>query len=163
MFTLKQVESEEDIRETRKLFDEYVDGLGVSLCFQNYDKEVAGLPGEYTPPDGRLLLASQDGQIAGCIALRKLEDGVCEMKRLFVRPEYRGDGLGRILAEKIIGEAREMGYERMRLDTLPGKMDRAIAMYRRLGFTDIERYYDNPYEDALFMELDLAERSAKTH
>ena len=158
MFTLRQVESEEDIRETRKLFEEYVDGLGVSLCFQNYDKEVAELPGQYTPPDGRLLLASQEGQIAGCIALRKLEDGVCEMKRLFVRSEYRGDGLGRILAEKIIDDAREMGYERMRLDTLPGKMDRAIAMYRRLGFKDIERYYDNPYEDALFMELHLKQR-----
>jgi ribosomal protein S18 acetylase RimI-like enzyme len=155
MFTLRQVESEEDIRETRKLFDEYVDWLGVNLCFQNYDKEVAELPGEYTPPTGRLLLALQDDQIAGCIALRKLKDGVCEMKRLFVRPAYRGDGLGRILAERIINEARETSYERMRLDTLPGKMDRAIAMYRRLGFVEIERYYDNPYEDALFMELDL--------
>lgn len=163
MFNLKQVESEEDIRETRLLFDEYVAGLGVSLCFQNYDKEVAELPGDYVPPDGRLLLASREGEIAGCIALRKLEDGICEMKRLYIRPQFRGAGLGRILVHKIIDAAREIGYERMRLDTLPGKMDRAIAMYRRLGFQDIDRYYDNPYDEALFMERDLTGRPTKTH
>jgi ribosomal protein S18 acetylase RimI-like enzyme len=165
MFNLKQVESTEEVRETRQLFDEYVTWLGVNLCFQNYDKEVAELPGAYAPPNGRLFLASRDGGVAGCIALRKLADGICEMKRLFVRPQFRGAGLGRILAERLIDEACAIGYERMRLDTLPGKMDQAIAMYRALGFRDIERYYDNPYETAAFMELDLRPgllRSAKT-
>ena len=158
MFNLRQVTSEEDIGETRQLFDEYVTWLGVNLCFQNYDKEVAELPGDYVPPDGRLFLASRDDEVEGCIALRKLEDGVCEMKRLFVRPQFRGAGLGRVLAERIIDEARTIGYQRMRLDTLPGKMDQAIAMYRTLGFRDIERYYNNPYDTAAFMEKMLDAR-----
>jgi ribosomal protein S18 acetylase RimI-like enzyme len=156
MFTLKQVESTEEIEQTRELFHEYVTWLGVNLCFQNYDKEVAELPGEYVPPTGRLYLAIEDDQTAGCIALRKLAEGICEMKRLYLRPQFRGRQLGRTLVDRVIEDARQIGYSRMRLDTLPGKMDAAIAMYRSLGFTDIERYYDNPYETAVFMELDLA-------
>jgi ribosomal protein S18 acetylase RimI-like enzyme len=117
---------------------------------------VAELPGEYVPPTGRLYLAIENGQTAGCIALRKLDDGLCEMKRLYVRPQFRGRRLGRTLVDRIIEDARQIGYRRMRLDTLPGKMDAAIAMYRSLGFKDIERYYDNPYETAAFMELDVA-------
>ncbi len=155
MFTIKQVESAEEIEQTRQLFHEYVTWLGVNLCFQNYDREVAELPGEYAPPTGRLYLASENDQAAGCIALRKLGDGVCEMKRLYVRPHVRGRRLGRTLVDRIIEDARQMGYSRMRLDTLPGKMDSAIAMYRSLGFRDIDRYYDNPYDTAAFMELDL--------
>ena len=155
MLTLKQVESVDEIEQTRQLFEEYVTWLGVNLCFQNYDKEVAELPGEYVPPTGRLYLANEDHEIAGCIALRKLDEGICEMKRLYVRPQFRGKRLGRMLVDKIIEDAREIGYSRMRLDTLLGKMDQAIAMYRSLGFKDIERYYDNPYETAAFMELDL--------
>jgi ribosomal protein S18 acetylase RimI-like enzyme len=156
MLTLKQVESVEEIEQTRQLFHEYVTWLGVNLCFQNYDKEVAELPGEYVPPTGRLYLAIEDDQTAGCIALRKLADGICEMKRLYIRPQFRGRQLGRTLVDRVIADARQIGYRRMRLDTLPGKMDAAIAMYRSLGFTDIERYYDNPYETALFMEMDLS-------
>lgn len=152
MFTLKQVESDKDIQETRALFAEYVAGLGVSLCFQNYDKEVAELPGQYVPPEGRLYLATEEGETAGCIALRKLDDGVCEMKRLYVRGQFRGKGLGKVLVDRVIEDARAIGYNYMRLDTLPGKMDQAIAMYRSLGFKEIDRYYDNPYETALFME-----------
>lgn len=155
MLKLKQVESEEDIQQTRRLFDEYVTWLGVNLCFQNYDKEVAELPGEYFPPTGRLYIATENDEVAGCIALRKLEDSICEMKRLYVRPQFRGKGLGRMLVDRIIDDAREIGYHRMRLDTLPGKMDQAIAMYQSLGFKEIERYYDNPYDTATFMELDL--------
>jgi ribosomal protein S18 acetylase RimI-like enzyme len=155
MLTLKQVESAEEIEQTRQLFQEYVTWLGVNLCFQNYDKEVAGLPGEYVPPTGRLYLANEHDETAGCIALRKLGDDICEMKRLYVRPQFRRQGLGRTLVDRIIEDARQIGYRRMRLDTLPGKMDQAIAMYRSLGFKDIERYYDNPYETAAFMELDL--------
>ncbi len=156
MFTLKQVESTEEIEQTRELFHEYVTWLGVNLCFQNYDKEVAELPGEYVPPTGRLYLAIEDDQTAGCIALRKLAEGICEMKRLYLRPQFRGRQLGRTLVDRVIEDARQIGYSRMRLDTLPGKMDAAIAMYRSLGFTDIERYYDNPYETALFLEMDLS-------
>jgi ribosomal protein S18 acetylase RimI-like enzyme len=152
---LKQVESAEEIQEARALFEEYVAWLGFNLCFQNFDKELAELPGDYTPPDGRLLLALENDQVAGCVALRKIGDGTGEMKRLYVRPAFRAQGLGRLLTKTIIEAAREQDYERLRLDTLPGKMDQAIAMYRSLGFKDIERYYNNPYEDAAFMELSL--------
>jgi ribosomal protein S18 acetylase RimI-like enzyme len=152
---LIQVESDEEVQEARQLFEEYAEWLGFNLCFQNFDKELAELPGDYTPPNGRLLLAIANDQVAGCVALRKIGEGIGEMKRLYVRPEFRGKSLGRTLTETIINAAREAGYRRLRLDTLPGKMDQAIAMYRSLGFKDIERYYNNPYEDAAFMELIL--------
>ena len=154
---LIQATSEAEIQEVKKLFEEYHAWLGLNLCFQNFEQELASLPGDYASPDGRLILAIDNDEIAGCIALRKLGDGVCEMKRLYVRPAFRGTGLGRTLAESLIQTAREIGFERMRLDTLPGKMDRAIAMYQRLGFEDIEPYYFNPVEGAAFMELDLRE------
>ena len=156
---LIQATSEGEIEEARKLFEEYHLWLGLNLCFQNFDEELASLPGEYVPPNGRLLLATEAGQVGGCIALRKIGDGTCEMKRLYVRPDFRGSGVGRTLAETLIKVAREIGYARMRLDTLPGKMDRAIAMYRRLGFEDIEPYYFNPVQGAAFMELDLVHNS----
>ncbi len=152
---LKQAESPEEIEIARGLFREYAAGLNTDLCFQNFDQEVAGLPGNYAPPSGRLLLAMVDEQVAGCIALRSLGDGSCEMKRLYVRPEFRGRGLGRELIAVILDAAREIGYERMLLDTLPGKMDEAIALYRSLGFREIAAYYHNPVEGALFMELSL--------
>jgi len=152
---LIQAQSDKQILFVRLLFGEYHAWLGVNLCFQNFDKELAELPGEYVPPTGRLWLAIEDEQVAGCVALRKIGEGTGEMKRLFVRPEFRGKGLGRTLTEAIIQAAREIGYERLRLDTLPGKMDPAIAMYRSLGFKDIEKYYDNPYETAAYMELVL--------
>ncbi|MEP6922159.1 MAG: GNAT family N-acetyltransferase [bacterium] len=150
-----QAHTSEDIERVRELFEEYVAWLGINLCFQNYDKELAELPGEYAPPNGRLLLAVVDGLIVGCVALRSLGNGVCEMKRLFVRPGYRGQRLGWELVESIVEEAREIGYERMRLDTLPGKMDQAITMYRALGFREIAPYYNNPVVGAAFMELML--------
>jgi putative acetyltransferase len=152
---LIQAQSTKDACRARELFEEYAAGLGINLCFQNFDRELAELPGEYAPPTGRLLLAFEGKQLAGCVALRKIGEGACEMKRLFVRTEFRGKGLGRMLTESIIGEARLLGYERMRLDTLPDKMDRAIAMYRSLGFREIGPYYHNPVAGATFMELSL--------
>jgi putative acetyltransferase len=146
---------DEYVENARQLFKAYEAGLGINLCFQNFEKELAELPGAYVAPDGRLLLAVEDKKVAGCIALRKIGDGICEMKRLFVRSEFRGKGLGRKLVEAIIAGAKEIGYERMRLDTLPGKMDEAVALYRSFGFEEIEPYYTNPVPGAKFMELEL--------
>ncbi|MDX6576217.1 MAG: hypothetical protein QOE96_2170 [Blastocatellia bacterium] len=144
-----------DIDHARELFKEYEAWLEIDLCFQNFEKELAELPGKYAPPDGRLLLALVEGNVAGCVAQRKIGEGICEIKRLFLRPAFRGRGLGRQLAEAIIQEAKRIGYERMRLDTLPPKMNDAIALYRSLGFKEIEPYYTNPVPGAKFMELDL--------
>jgi GNAT superfamily N-acetyltransferase len=150
-----QANSQQDIDHARTLFEEYAAGLGISLCFQNFDQELKNLPGDYAPPGGRLLLATEDDRLAGCVALRKLSAVTCEMKRLFVRPAYRGTGLGRVLVESVIDEARKLGYTQMRLDTLPGRMDKAIALYSSIGFKEIEPYYPNPVEGAKFMELDI--------
>ena len=152
---LIQATSESEVQEVRKLFEEYHEWLGLNLCFQDFEQELASLPGDYVPPEGRLILATENDEAAGCIALRKLDEGICEMKRLYVRSTFRGTGLGRLLATSLIETAKEIGYQKMRLDTLPGKMDRAIAMYQRLGFKHIDPYYFNPVEDAAFMELEM--------
>ncbi|MGZ4813602.1 MAG: GNAT family N-acetyltransferase [Terriglobales bacterium] len=143
----------EHIEQTRVLFLEYADSLGFSLCFQSFDEELKSLPGAYAAPSGRLLLAQYEQQAAGCVALRKLEANICEMKRLYVRPAYRGKGLGRILVERLITEARAIGYERMRLDTIASSMQDAVALYRRMGFKEIPPYRANPIEGALYLEL----------
>jgi ribosomal protein S18 acetylase RimI-like enzyme len=143
-----------DLPEVRALFREYADSLGVDLSFQDFDRELASLPGDYVPPRGALLLAERDGAVAGCVALRPLEAGVCEMKRLFVRPAFRGARLGRTLAEGILAEGQRLGYARMRLDTLPS-MAEAIAMYERLGFVDIPPYRHNPIPGTRFLERAL--------
>ena len=150
-----QAESPAQIAQVRELFLEYAQSLGFSLCFQHFDKELAGLPGEYAPPEGRLLLVECEGQLAGCVALHKLGRGVCEMKRLYLRPQFRGKGLGRALAERVIAEARQVGYRRMRLDTVEPVMKDAVAMYRKLGFKQIAPYCANPIAGALYMELEL--------
>lgn len=141
--------------QSRALFLEYAKSLGFSLCFQSFDQELEGLPGAYSPPGGRLLLALRDGHAAGCIALRKIDTGICEMKRLYVHPADRGFGLGRRLVEGLIAEARVIGYERMRLDTVASAMQDAIALYRRMGFVEIAPYSSIPIESALWMELRL--------
>ncbi|MGQ0763206.1 MAG: GNAT family N-acetyltransferase [Acidobacteriota bacterium] len=150
-----QASQVDEIDAARGLFREYEAWLGLDLCFQNFEKELAELPGAYAPPTGRLLLAFENDQLAGCVALRKLSDGVCEMKRLFLRPQFHGKGRGRELAERIIEEGRGAGYERICLDTLPEQMGKAIALYRSLGFKEIEPYYQNPVAGAMFMELML--------
>jgi len=152
-FSFRQAESAAEIAQVRELFLEYAQSLGFSLCFQNFDKELANLPGDYAPPDGRLLLAEFEGQVAGCVALHKLEGGICEMKRLYLRSQFRGKRLGRAIADRIIAEAREIGYQRMRLDTVEPVMKDAVAMYRRIGFREITPYRKNPIAGALYMEF----------
>lgn len=152
MIEIRQAESGEEIKQAQRLFREYEKWFGISLCFQNFDDEVANLPGKYAEPDGRLFLVYANEKLAGCIALRKIETGICEMKRLFVREDFRGSGIGRILIEKIIEEARKIGYEKMRLDTYPPKMGKAVSLYESFGFCEIPSYYNNPHENVLYME-----------
>jgi GNAT superfamily N-acetyltransferase len=150
-----QAETQDQLAQAHELFLEYAQSLGFSLCFQNFDQELATLPGGYAPPEGRLLLAEYDGQVVGCVALHKLEPGICEMKRLYLRPTVRGKGLGRVLANRIIAEARHIGYQRMRLDTVEPVMKDAVAMYRKLGFKEIAPYRPNPMSGVIYMELQL--------
>ena len=156
MDLLRIVENEgrEHLVEVRNLFEEYADSLTINLDFQGFGEELAGLPGEYAPPDGCLLLALCQGHVAGCVALRQFSPGICEMKRLYTQQEFRGLGIGRALCEAIITRARRIGYERMRLDTL-ASMETARGLYASLGFKEIEPYRYNPIEGAHFMELVL--------
>lgn len=152
-FAIAQAESLAQIAQTRELFLEYAQSLGFSLCFQNFDEELARLPGDYAAPEGRLLLAEYESQLAGCIALHRLEPQICEMKRLYVRPQFRGKGLGRLLAERVITDARSIGYSHMRLDTVEPVMSAAVAMYRTLGFKEIAAYRTNPNPGTMYLEL----------
>jgi putative acetyltransferase len=153
--TIRIVTSKDEMGAVRALFQEYAASLGFNLCFQNFEQELANLPGAYAPPSGCLLLATSGNEPAGCVALKKSADGVCEMKRLYVRSSTRGTGLGRALAERIVGEARQLGYKAMRLDTVPSVMGSAVALYRSLGFREIPPYCFNPVPGALFLELPL--------
>jgi putative acetyltransferase len=155
MLAITQAESDEQLTEARTLFREYEAWLEMDLCFQGFEAELAALPGKYAIPHGRLYLAHSDDKLAGCIALRKLEDGICEIKRLFVRDAFRGQKIGVELIEKVIADAKEIGYQKMRLDTYPPKMGKAVKLYESHGFAEIPPYYDNPHGDVLFMELTL--------
>lgn len=154
--TIIAAESPEHIGILRTLFTEYQHWLGVSLCFQGFDQELASLPGAYAPPLGRVYLAAADGTFCGCIALRPMKDeGVCEMKRLYVQEAFRGHGIGRMLTQRIVDDARAIGYRTMRLDTLQ-RMETARMLYRSLGFTEVPAYYHNPIEETVYLELELA-------
>ena len=148
-------QSPAEIATVRELFLEYAQSLGFSLCFQSFDQELARLPGDYSPPSGCLILANLRGKAAGCVALHAIDGESCEMKRLYVRPQFRGHGLGKALAARIIAEARGIGYHRLRLDTVEPKMKAAVAMYRQMDFREIAPYRPNPIEGALYMELEL--------
>ena len=154
MITIKEAWSSADIQSIRQLFLEYADWLNIDLCFQSFDEELATLPGEYAPPDGSLLLAENQGIKVGCAALRKIGDSIGEIKRLYVVPEYRGQGIGRQLIKTIINNAKKIGFSRLRLDTL-SDMKAARHLYTSLGFREIPSYYHNPIEGAVYMELIL--------
>lgn len=154
MIRIESAETPEFVATIRRLFVEYSESLEVDLCFQGFAEELANLPGDYARPAGRLALAFQGNEVAGCGALRPLSSDVCEMKRLYVLPAFRGKGVGGAMIEALINSAREIGYRRMRLDTLPS-MGSAIAIYRSLGFREIAPYRTNPVPGALFFELDL--------
>jgi putative acetyltransferase len=143
-----------ELDTVRELMRAYADSLPFDLDFQGFDRELAELPGDYAPPDGALLVARVDGRVGGCVALRRFDVDVCEMKRLFVSPAVRGGGIGRLLAEAVVAEARRLGYARMRLDTTPG-METAQALYEQLGFKEIPPYRHNPISGTRFLELEL--------
>ena len=152
MTEITQVTSGQQVEDARVLFREYETWLGMSLCFQGFEEEVASLPGKYAPPGGRLYVAYDEGEPIGCIALRAIEPGICEMKRLYLRDAARGKGVGVRLIEQVIADAKEIGYERMRLDTFPPKMGKAVSLYEAHGFYEIPAYYDNPHDGVLYME-----------
>ncbi len=154
--SITPAESAAQVMEARALFLEYAQSLGFSLCFQGFDEELAGLPGKYAAPNGRLLLAHVEGQLAGCVALQPIDSRACEMKRLYVRPEYRGKGVGRALAQAVVEAGRQIGYRIMRLDTLTS-MPEAMALYRSMGFVESAPYRFNPIEGAVYMALPLAQ------
>jgi GNAT superfamily N-acetyltransferase len=157
LFQIKPVRSAADLEATVRLFDAYASSLGIDLSFQGFAAELASMPGKYAAPAGELLLVrDNDGEPLGCAALRPITPvGCCEMKRLYVSPRGRGLGLGRALVDAIVGEAVRIGYDEMRLDTLPAMVE-AIALYGKAGFVPIEPYYDTPVAGTMFLGRSLA-------
>ncbi len=155
MYEILPADNAELLEEVRRLFLEYEKWLNVDLCFQGFEIEVNSLPGKYAPPEGRLYIVKIDDSYSGCIALRKIDDGVCEMKRLYLAEAARGKGIGNKLIELIIQDAKDIGYKKMRLDTIKEKMPKAVSLYKSHGFREIKPYYKNPNPHTLFMELEL--------
>jgi putative acetyltransferase len=158
MMRIQSADTADDINVVRALFLEYQKGLGISLCFQNFDQELAQLPGDYVPPQGRLLLAHLDGEAVACVALHAFEGTRAEMKRLYVQPRARGHGIGRAMIERIVSDATAIGYREIVLDTLP-MMTEAQHLYATFGFVDIPAYRPNPVEGVRYMGLRLSARS----
>jgi putative acetyltransferase len=156
MAQLIQTTTTEELQLARELFREYAAAIGVDLCFQNFEEELRTLPGKYAPPTGRLYLLSEDGEAVGCAALREIDSGIAEMKRLYVRPQFRGRGFARMLAKRLIDDAREIGYGAVCLDTL-ASMEAARALYASLGFRPAPAYYENPLADVCYMRLELGD------
>ena len=154
MLTVRHVTSSDEMPAVRALFEEYAAAIGIDLCFQDFEHELETLPGAYAQPGGAIIVAEVEGSLAGCVALRALGPSICEMKRLYVRPAFRRGGVGRVLAEAVIAEARRIGYRAMRLDTLRTMVE-AASLYRSIGFREIEAYCHNPIEGALYFELEL--------
>lgn len=154
MVCIIRATTDEQIEHAKKLCIEYAASLGIDLSFQDFEKELEEFPGEYSPPEERLLLARCEEKYVGCVGLRKITGEICEMKRLYVKPGFRGKGIGKALAKAVLEEAQTIGYSRMRLDTLPW-MKKAISLYKSLGFESIEPYCHNPIEGSVFMELNL--------
>ena len=156
--SLRPAQFPEDLQTVRDLFLDYQEGLGIDLCFQGFEAELAELPGAYAPPEGTLLLACVDGEPAGCCALRPLYNtdhlNACEMKRLFVRPAFRGFGLGRLLVERVLSDGQLAGYTTMLLDTL-SDMETARALYQEMGFVEVAPYYHNPIPGAHYLKVEL--------
>jgi len=144
-----------DLPEVKSLFSEYASSLEIDLSFQDFDQELAALPGEYASPNGCILIARKESEVVGCVAMRRIRNEICEMKRLYVRPGFRGRGLGKRLALSVVQEAKRRGYYKMRLDTLPSMIE-ALALYESLGFKQIAPYRHNPIQGAVFLELDLS-------
>lgn len=155
MIEVVVADSARRLEQAHSLFEEYAEWLGLSLDFQGFDGELITLPGEYAPPRGRLLLALVDGLPAGCVGVRPLDRTACEMKRLWVRPSHQGEGIGRILVDAVMAEARAAGYTRMFLDTLPDRMGAAVALYRSVWFSEVRPYNDSPLEGIAYMAADL--------
>jgi len=156
MTEIAHVHTADDLKQVKVLFQEYAESLGFDLCFQDFEEELRSLPGNYSPPHGALLVAKQEGQITGCVAVRPLSSEVCEMKRLYVRAKHRGKGIGRALASAIIEEAAKSGYKAMRLDTVPS-MKEAIRLYESLGFQPTQPYCHNPIPGAMYFQLKLTD------
>jgi len=152
----------EDLNQVRYLMNKYASSLGLDLRYQCFEKEIEELPGKYAPPTGYLFLAKYGGAPTGCIALRRIDDSICEMKRLYVRPDYRGEGIGRRLVESLISKAVELGYDAMKLDTRE-VMKEAISLYKSVGFVETAAYTYNPSEDAVYLELTIHSKEDADH
>lgn len=160
--TIRPTRTDADLVAARRLFIEYAASLDFDLCFQDFEDELDRLPGDYAPPDGALLLAEIDDAIVGCVAVRPMqENGVCEMKRLYVQPTARREGVGRALAEAIVDKAKALGYDVMRLDTV-ASMQAARRLYASLGFEETDPYYHNPLPDVVYMQRDLRDEETTT-
>lgn len=154
MIIFKTAETKKDYEDAKALFLEYADSLNFNLCFQNFQKEIDDLPAQYSGPDGCIILSCENDKPFGCVAVRKFENDICEMKRLYIPKTHRGRGIGRELAVRIILKAKELGYKKMRLDTLE-TMTEAISLYKSMGFYEIGKYRENPITEVVYMEKKL--------